>query len=419
MKAVFEYMSASTGQISRGELQLEDYARASTRGMRVSQYINQKYADADPKFGSAYEQAERSLGIFRKGDPKMGIVASSIKDVLNGECMEMMPLYGMQTGSSPSGGGTIVSPGGPNDGSSSPASRLFFPETVMALAEEHLVSDYSREIQIFNSMLASDETIGTEVFIEPVIDTTKPRDVRPQAIGQNTLPRNMVSITASQTAKRITTTSVGLQISDQALDHTTLDLVGIIVAQQLEGEREAKLWEDLAAIVAGNKDSEQTALTPVAGTDFDAGMTGGAITQKGWLKMLNDPSRKIRVNALIGTLDDAVAIQERVGRPLMFDPNTAGANTGNLGTYGMNVEMQVLNFENYAPAMMIVPDGLWAAQHLLTLDTRYAMRRVTNTSASYSAVEQAVLQRSNFFRFDTGSQVHRLRDEAFQLVDYS
>lgn len=413
-EAKFNYRSED-GTIKEGSLELRFYDIAEQNQIRASHIVNTIYADADPRFGSAFEQGMRSLGIYTKSDPKLGIVPSTVRDVMTGACTAK--LGGIQLAASPSGGGTIVSPAAPI-GNSTPASRYFFPEVVMSVMEESLKSDYSPEMQAFNSMLASDESIASEVFTQPLINTQGDQG-RSTAIGQNALPRNLVSITTSQTSKTITTISIGLQISDQAQSHATIDLVGIILASQAEQEQKARLWEDLAAVVSGNIDAGQSALTPTLGSAYDSGMTGGTITQNGWLAMLYDPSRKIAVDSIICTLADLQAIQGRTGRPLIFDPTTSGANLGNLGTATYNVEPQVLNFGVGTPKILLVPTGLWAAQNLLCFDSRYALRRVTNTSASYSAVEQMVLQRSSMMRFDTGSMVYRLRDEAFRLVDYS
>lgn len=413
--APFSYIG-SEGRTKTGELKLEHYALAERHNIKVSQLINEVYADAKPEYGSAFEQGARSLGIFTKGDPKYGIVPTTLRDIMTGECMTRMSA--VQMASSPSGGGTIVSPMNPI-GSSTPASRVFFPEVVMAAMDEVLTSDYSQEMAIFNSMLASDESIASEVFTQPLINTSAPESVRSMPIAQNSLPRNMVSITASQTSKAIATTSVGLQVSDQALQHATVDLVAIILASQLEGEAKARLWEDLAAVVAGNVDAGQAALTPVAGTTYDSAMTGGVVTQKGWMKLLRDPSRKISIDSIMCSMDDLIAIQGRTGRPLIFDPKTSGANLGNLGTAVYNVEPMILNYGVAEPKIMIVPDGLWSANGLLCFDSRYALRRVTNTSASYSAIESMVLQRSQFMRIDSGSMVYRLRDEAFVFCDFT
>jgi hypothetical protein len=60
-----------------------------------------------------------------------------------------------------------------------------------------------------------------------------------------------------------------------------------------------------------------------------------------------------------------------------------------------------------------------SANGLLCLDSRFAIRRVRNSNASYQAVEAMVLQRSTFMRIDFGSILYRLRDEAFRFVDFT
>ena len=413
--ANFSYIS-SDGSFKEGELKLEHYGLAEKHHMRVGQLINKIYPDAHPEFGTAFEQGARSLGIFTKGDPKLGIVPTTIRDIMTGECMENRGV--IQLASSPSGGGTIVSPNNPIGGST-PASRVFFPEVIMQMTDMTLRSNYSREMQIFHGMLAMDDTIASEVYTQPVIDISAPGGVRRSPWSQNTLPRNMVSITTSQTSKAIATEGVGLQISMQAQAHATVDMVGIIVSRQFEEELKAKLWEDIASVVSGNVDAGQAAMTPVAGTTYDTAFTGGVITQKGWLKMLWDPTRKLHIDSMIMTMDDYIALQARTGRPVMFDPRTSGGNLGNLGTAGLNIEPVLTNFETYTPNILLVPPGLWSAQHMLAFDSRYFLKRVTNSSASYSATERMVLQQSDIFVWTWGSITHRFFDDAGVVVNYS
>jgi hypothetical protein len=235
------------------------------------------------------------------------------------------------------------------------------------------------------------------------------------------LPRNLVSITASQSSRTVPVEAFGLQIADQAAQLASIQLVQIILRKQMEGARKRMLWRDLSALVSGNIDAGETALTPVGIDTFDSSAGSGTITQKAMLKILYQPDRIHQYDAVLCTLDDYMAIQNREGRPLMFDPNTGTANTGNAGTYGLDVTIaSPANFAQLGvPMVFIVPEGLWAANQMLFLDTRYALRRVTNALASYAASEQLVLQRSSFMRFDVGQIIHRLYSDAFLLVDYS
>lgn len=397
-------------QVKEGTLNLEDYREAEKRGMSVSAFVNSKYGDYHPDFGTAFEQGAKSLGIHVRSDFKRGITATKIADILSGECTMQ------QTGEQLASGGVIVAP---SQQGTTPASRVFFPEMVMATMNSALIEDYSPEMAIWNRMISATEVIPTEMFTQPLIDVRAPRDERSQPIAQNTLPRQLVSITTSQYSKAIITTSIALEISEQAQQRASIDLVTTILRQQAEGEMLAKMWEDIAAVVNGNVDAGQAALSAVKAVDLDSNAGNGVITQLAWLTALYDPQRKVSYDSVICTLTDFLAIQNRTGRPLVYDPTTTGPNLGALGTYGLNVEPNLLNWSVGVPNVMLVPDGLWSAGHILMFDSRYALRRVVNSSASYSATEKMVLQRSDVFRFDSGSLLYRLRDEAFKVLDYA
>lgn len=409
MKALFNYISLD-GSVQEGELRMTDYQDAERRGMRASEFVNARYPDANPAFGTAFKQGQQNLGIFTKADRQRGIRPTKVADILDGTCMAQM------AGENLARGGIIVAP---SQQGTTPATRLFYPETVMEMMVETLTSDFSPEMQIFERMISSTDTIDTEQFTQPMINVDAPRASDGRAIAQNTMPRKMVSITSSQTSKSILTESLGLEITKQAQRNASLDLVSTILAQQAEGSAYRTLWRDLATVVSGSVDAGTGPLTAVPMTDFDAAATAGEITQLGWLKSLYRPDRILNFDSIICTIDDFFEIQNRTGRPLVYDPSTTGPNMGALGTYGLNVEPNLLNWSVGVPNVMLVPDGLWAAQNILMFDSRYALRKVVNASASYAATEEMVLQRSDVFRFDWGSLTYRLRDEAFQLLDYS
>ena len=407
----FTYRNTS-GNFVEGEISLQDYETAANLGVRTSQVINAKHPDADPTLGTAWEQGKKSVGIYEKGDKDLGIHSPTVRDIMNGECMRQGGLLQLA-------GGTIVAPSVPV-GNSTPASRLFLPEILLEMVEENLQADYGPEMTLFERLIADNLSIAGPIYTQPVINTEEPglHDARP--IVQNSLPRNLVSITASQSSRTVPVEAFGLQVSDQALALASIQLVSVILRKQMEGARLRMLWRDLAALVAGNVDAGETALTPVGVDTFDSSAGGGKLTQKALLRILWQPNRIHRFDAVLCTLDDYMAIQNREGRPLMFDPNTTG-NVGNAGTYGLDVTVtSPANFAQLGvPLVFIVPDGLWAANQMLFLDTRYALRRVTNALASYAASEQLVLQRSSFMRFDIGQIIHRLYSDAFLLVDYS
>ena len=402
------------GNFVEGEVSLYDYELAAKKNLKVSQVVNAKYPDADRRLGTAWSQGVESSGIYPKGVPELGIPATTIQDALNGDCMA-------QGGILQLAGNSISAPSVPVGGST-PASRLFLPEVILQTVESALTEDYDPEVAMFNSMLAMSETITGPIYTQPVIDASAPREHDPRPIAQNALPRNMVSISASQTSKAITPIAIGLQISDQATQLASIDLVSIVLRQQAEGARYRQLWSDIAAILTGNIDAGESALTPIGfKATYDTAAGAGEITHKGWIKALYDPSRKIRIDSIICTLDDYLAIQGRTGRPLMFDPKTTGINTGNAGSYGLDVTLSMpANMQAIqVPKVMLIPDGIFPAKQVLMFDSRYALRRVTSTSGAYSAAQNMVLQRTTHLRFDVSEMTHRFLGEAFKLIDYT
>lgn len=409
--AKFQYMNAS-GNVKDGELRLEDYKIAAGYGMSVATYLNAKYSDADQSVGTAFEQGMQNLGIYLKDDPSRGIRATTIGEMMEGTLTTRLAGEGTNVP-----GGTIVSPSG--SGQSNISARVFFPEVILQTMQEKLLADYSSEMEIWGRMIANRETIDSEVYIQPKIDVTPPREQDSLPISQNALPTNLVSITASHVSKAVPTVSIGLQISEQAQRRASIDLVTTILSQQAEGERLRNLWSDISKVVNGNVDAGESALPVTVGTTFHSGFTGGQVTQEGWLKMLYKQDRTVAYDSIICDLDSFLAIQNRSGRPLVYDPTTSGPNAGALGTYGLNVEPNLLNWSVGVPNVMIVPDGTLPASTLLVFDSRYALREVVNASAQYSAFEQLVLQRTDVFRFDVGRLLERLIDDSFLVVDFS
>lgn len=408
--AKFGYVNSS-GNACIGELGLEDYKRAFDRGMTVRGYLNAKYSDAHPKFGSAYEQGLESLGIFKKSDPNKGILATKIIDMLEGTTVRPE-----MAGESLAGGGIIVSP---SQQGTTPATRIFFPEVVMDLLNETLQTDYTREQQIWSRMIGSQETIPEDMYTQPYVNIEAPGNKQPGTIAQNSLPETLVSITTSQKSYSVPVHSIGLQISDQAVRRSSLDLVSTILAKHTKETRQTMMWDDILKITAGNLDSGDAALTAVKLDTIDTaiGTATQPVSQKAWIKILWDPTRAISIDSAVMDLDTFLLIEGRSGRPVRFDPTTSGANKGDSGTYGINAEPNLMNVELGIPNVLIVPTAYIGAGKFLLMDSSSALRRVVSSTASYQAIEQMVLQRTTFMRFDFGEITHRLYDDACKFYD--
>ena len=414
--AKFKYRDSSGG-IKEGFFTLEDYQLASQKNMRAAAVVNARHSDADPQFGSAFEQGCRYLGIFPKGDVQYGIMPTTVREMLDGSCSQK--LAGVQLA-----GGSIVSPQAPI-GNSTPASRVFFPEVVMAFMQENLSSEFGTEESAFASMFALNQSITSEVFTQPMINTSAPgaQDMAP--IGQNQLPANMVSITASQTSQAMGAISIGLQISDQAARDATLDLITIILNEQTAGQRKRMLWRDLGRVITGNPDANEAAISATPFWTFDEAAPAAAVTHDGYMRMLWEPEGIYNWDKMYGPLKSFLAIERRQGRPLAYDPNLMPeegvyANRGNEGTYGINPgNPRIINYASSQPDWLMIPDNILGANQFVLLDSRYALAQVTNVAANYSAVEQMVLQRTTVFRFDMSQFRYRLRASAIKLIDFT
>jgi hypothetical protein len=412
MQAEFKYRDSS-GNIKTGYMSLDDYRLAADHNMTASSVVNARHADADPNFGSAFEQGMKYLGIFPKGDRKYGILPTTIRQIVDGTCTQQMSGFQL------AGGNSIVSPKAPIGGST-PASRIFYPEIILSTLESELTADYGMEESAWNSMFAMNSSITSEVWTQPMINTTAPQSQDMRPIGQNQLPASMVSITSSQTSKALGAISIGLQISEQASRDATVDLISIIVREQAMGQRMRQLWRDLNQVITGNADAGESAITPTDFTDFDANAGAGEITHVGWTKCLWSPDRIYNWDMMFGPLDSYLAIERRSGRPLAYDPATSGVNVGNAGTYGINPgNPTLINFATAQPRYLVVPDGVVPANQFVQLDSRYALARVTNVAAAFSAIEQMVLQRSMAMRFDISEMTYRLRAESIRVIDFS
>ena len=158
-------------------------------------------------------------------------------------------------------------------------------------------------------------------FEQPVINVTAPEGVAANPIAQLAPPDTLVSITVSEYSRNITTKSIGLMISDQAQQATTLDLVTLILGAHARGERVRNVEEHIAGIISGDTDRGMSALPTFKAPTLDATIVAsGVITHKAWVKYLRQNYRKLSINRILTTLDVAMAIEARTGKPVDSTP---------------------------------------------------------------------------------------------------
>ena len=198
-------------------------------------------------------------------------------------------------------------------------------------------------------------------------------------------------------------------ISDQALQATTLDLVGLTMSAQARGERIAMVEEQLGGMINGEVDWGETALSSITAQSLDSSIsTASTITQKAWIHYLRDDYRTKTINALLMDIDTALAIENRANKPTV---NTDDPNSPRIDA--------LFSIENLAlprPYILLMDTSFIGANTVVGLDTRYAIRRVVNVGASYEAIEQWVMRRATGFRVDHGEMSKKLYPEAWKKM---
>ena len=383
---------------ARGDKQPVDlsvglYKDAADAGLSLKQHLSNIYPTNAEKHGSAFEQVLEQCGIFVKGNKEFGIKASSMDDVLN-----------------PKEAASAIT----RDGV--PASRLLFPAVILDVIEDKLAVDYDTNPSALTSMLAQDISINGDRWERPVLNFNNPEAARGAAVSQLALPNSMLTITASDKSQRIPNWAIGMEISEQALKSTTLDLVGLAVSRQaaVEGNERANAF--ILSLLNGDTDLGMAALSTIAGkvqtaASIDAAATAG-LTQKAWMTWLTQRTNKRMITHVITDLAGAMIIEARANKPVVTTDNPTSKRIDTL--------FEVIN-PNWPGQVkvFISNDANWPAKTIMGIDSRYAITRVKSLTAQYSAIEQFVLKRSTAMRIDKGELVYRLFDEAFEVLTYA
>lgn len=363
------------------------YKEAAGVGMSVPSYLAAKYPTDDKKYGTTFEQFCASRGLFVRADRAYGIRPPTMAEVFEGAAV-------LQAG-------TVIR-------EASPASRIMFPAVIIEAIENKLKVDYSSDVAIFNKLVAMDLSIAGPKYEQPVLNFSKPEAARHAGISQLALPNSMLTITVSDVARKIPTISLGMEISAEALQATSLDLVSLALNRQIEVERAERVSDYIKAIVAGDADVGQAALALTTHTSLDAAPVAGALTHKAWIKFIRKNWKKKHINWVLSDLDTLLKIENRTGRP--------NVQTDDPKSPRINPTFDVVNPQWQNVQHFLVDDGVIAADKILGFDSRFGIVRARNIQAEYQAVEEFVLRKSKAMRFDFGEMVYRLFDEAFDVL---
>ena len=383
----------NTGATQQVNLDIGIYRQAAEVGLSVEQYINQTYP-TQAEAPSAFEQLCASEGLIVGRDRSYGIRPSSLDRVLNGAVrMEA---------------GTVVR-------DAVPASRILFPAFTMAAIENKLRSSDYGSVAQFRAMAAVEDTIANERFERPILDFSRPEAGRSKPVAQLSEPASMLTITASDKAWRITGKSVGMEISDQAMRSTSLDLVTLAMTRQYETEMVEEVEQAFLSFLNGDVDLDMAALSTVTDAvvtaeTLDSSLSAnGTLSQKAWVGWLFRGNRKRTITHVITDIAGALAIEGRSGRPTV--------QTDNATSKRIATGMTVVN-----PAwpdqvrVFISQDPNWPANTVVGFDSTYGYAIVNSSVLAYEAAEAYAMRRSTKFRVDRGMVAYRLFDDAWSVL---
>lgn len=375
------------------ELSLSSYQAAANNGMTLSGYLEMTNPGYDRAYGSVLEQMCMQAGVMIHSDKVTGLSSTTFKQLESGLGMNSM--------------GAVVKPDG--SANNTIAGKLLVPEIILQVMAANLSESNDDFFSGIDKMVALTENVTGDKVEQPLIDVTAPEASESKRISQLGEPAIMLSITTSDKTYKIPTVSIGATISDQAAASSTLDLVSLAISAQARGERLRHYETNLAAMISGDVDAGETAVASTLVNVYDSAITtASTITQKAYFKWLRYQYRLRNVNYLLMDIDTALAVEQRTGRPVQTGDNGMSPR--------LNVNENILNMNVQIPNVLIVDSDVVGADTIVGIDSRYAIRRVRNISASYQAIEANVLRRSTSLRIDYGEMLHKLYAEAWQKV---
>ena len=382
-----------TGAKQEVMLHSDLYRAAKDANLNVRQYINTKYPTSEER--DTFTQMCASEGLFFTADETTGVNSTPMSHILNPPTLDAATV-------------TRENP---------VQSRILFPPALMSYIEDSMPMDRQSAVTVFDSMVALTTTVASARTEQPVISyagNDGPEDTRAQQISQLSEPANMMTITASTTTKQIPTFSMGLAISDQAMQYATIDLVALAVTRQKEIEMFALAGEAMVDMISGDADNGQSALAVVKADVFDSavGANAGDLTQKAYIKWLYAAIETRQIDwIIVNSIDTALSIEGRTNKPVITgdDPNSPRIDTLFNMAYprlAQSVKMFV------APSSWSLP-----AWYCVGIQSDSAIAKLVNSQADYDSSERWALRRGEGFRMDFGQQYYRLWDDAFSIME--
>lgn len=394
METMFTYTDPN-GRQAEVPLSITEYKAAGENSLTLPQHMERRCnpLGLDNPNGTAFEQAIHQAGLFMHPDPRSGIRSPSMKEVLSDSSWKI-------------NAAAVVAPDGSQRNTVS--GRFFYPAVILEAMQAELLESNDPWIAAFDRMVAQTVSVTSPRYDQPKIHVTGPEndEYRSQPMAQLAEPPTLITITTSEVSRNIPTLGIGMLISDQALESSTLDLVGLAFSAQARAERIRRYEEDFAKLVDGDVDLGEGAITPVYMDDYDAtATTSGEPTHKAWVKYLHSNYKKLVISDVLGDIDAALAVENRTDKPVVTTDNPTSRR--------IDAIPSMLNLTIPDPSFLQTDTAVVGANVIVGIDRRYAMRRVVNVSAAYDAVEQYVMRRASAFRMDSGQVLTKLYPDAW------
>ncbi len=383
----------ATGALQDVNIDMATIAAASAAGVSLRDHVNSQYGTDNSRYGEVFAQMCAGEGIVFNPNKAHGIRAPKLDAIFNPVSMQA----GVVTG---------------NSNPSNQARVLLMP-AILALVEDKLLANLEMNPAAFEAMVAVDDTITGDWVIWPEANYSKPEAARSQRVAQLAPPPTMLTLTTSEKSLRIPTYSLGVEWSEQATKVMGLDYIALSIARQAAIEKNERADQNLLAMLNGDADVGQAALAApkvVKANALDATIVAaGVLTQTAWMKFLYRNSKKRSITHVITDINGALALEARTGKPVVVGDNPTSTRIDTLPL--------VMN-PGWGPTVQvfITDDANWPANTIMAIDANYAIHRVTSTTATYEAQEEFVLRRASAMRFDQGSVVRRLFDDAFEVL---
>ncbi len=364
---------------------VEAYKHAAEKGMTLRQYAKHLAADADYSMGDPLDQMYANSGLF--DGKKFGMPAMTLQDLIAAPLAD-----GFRR---------------PDGSDNSLGARLLYPQLILeTMNAQALRDDGSDILSIWEELVAVSRNINGTKADQPIIDATAPEGSRSGRIAQLAEPETLVSITTGDKSYRIPTNSIGLMISDEAMQATTIDLVRVVMEAQSRGDRIRRVKEQIKSMVQGDLDTGIAALPVTKIGTFDSSITAnGVITKRAYIKWLHSKQNVANIGHVLTNIDTALDVDAAL-LPTITGPDASKIKAPFGG----------LNLGITEPKMVPFDADVFGAGIMVGLDARYAIQRFVNVSASYDAIEEYVMRKATGFRVDYGEMASRLYDEAWSVV---